>query len=146
MRGRPFARAFARFRISTPQFILDGYYSGAYFQRNFGLLASTTTPRSSYNGILGFTCIGFGFPGSSNTNNRTIQEGYARIYSHTVGKPELREAATYHAIFLCRPHTLVSNQWKPKECACVPRIHRLSLHSSVKRGEFRGSRFQFAWN
>ncbi len=51
-----------------------GYYGGAYFQRNFGLLASSATPAPSCNGVSGFTCVGFGFPGSSNSANRAIQE------------------------------------------------------------------------
>ena len=59
----------------TPRFLIDGYYSGAYFARNFGLLASTATPAPKCDGISGFTCVGFGFPGSANTNNRAIQEG-----------------------------------------------------------------------
>jgi hypothetical protein len=55
-------------------FLLDGYYSGAYFQRNYDLLASTATPAPECNGVSGFTCVGFGFPGSANTNNRAYQE------------------------------------------------------------------------
>jgi hypothetical protein len=57
-----------------PSFLLDGYYSGAYFQRNFGSLASTATPAPTCDGLSGFTCVGFGFPGSANTNNRAYQE------------------------------------------------------------------------
>jgi hypothetical protein len=58
---------------ATPRYMFYSYYGGAYFQRNFGLLAAT--PSSSCDGISGFTCVGFGFPGSANTSNRTIQEG-----------------------------------------------------------------------
>jgi len=57
-----------------PSFLLDGYYSGAYFQRNFGLLASTATPAPTCDGVSGFTCVGFGFAGSANTSNRAYQE------------------------------------------------------------------------
>ena len=57
-----------------PSFMVDGYYSGAYFQRNYGLLASTATPAPTCDGVSGFTCVGFGFPGSANTNNRAYQE------------------------------------------------------------------------
>jgi hypothetical protein len=57
-----------------PNFLVDGYYSGAYFQRNYGLLASTATPTPTCDGVSGFTCVGFGFPGSANTNNRAYQE------------------------------------------------------------------------
>src|ERR1700681_2945233 len=58
---------------ATPHYMLYGYYGGAYFQRNFGLLAAT--PTSSCGGVSGFTCVGFGFPGSANTSNRFVQEG-----------------------------------------------------------------------
>ena len=58
-----------------PNFMVDGYYSGAYFQRNYRLLASTATPAPTCDGVSGFTCVGFGFPGSANTNNRAYQEG-----------------------------------------------------------------------
>ena len=58
---------------ATPRYMFYSYYGGAYFQRNFGLLAAT--PTSSCDGISGFTCVGFGFPGSANTSNRAVQEG-----------------------------------------------------------------------
>jgi len=58
---------------ATPRYMFYSYYGGAYFQRNFGFLAAT--PASSCDGITGFTCVGFGFPGSANTSNRAIQEG-----------------------------------------------------------------------
>jgi len=58
---------------ATPHYMLYGYYGGAYFQRNFGFLAAT--PASSCAGVSGFTCVGFGFPGSLNTSNRAVQEG-----------------------------------------------------------------------
>jgi hypothetical protein len=58
---------------ATPHYMLYGYYGGAYFQRNFGFLAATST--SSCDGVSGFTCVGFGFPGSANTSNRAVQEG-----------------------------------------------------------------------
>jgi hypothetical protein len=57
---------------ATPRYMLYGYYGGAYFQRDFGFLAAT--PASSCDGVLGFTCVGFGFPGSANTSNRSVQE------------------------------------------------------------------------
>jgi hypothetical protein len=58
---------------ATPRYMFYSYYGGAYFQRNFGFLQAT--PASSCDGITGFTCVGFGFPGSANTANRAIQEG-----------------------------------------------------------------------
>jgi hypothetical protein len=59
----------------TPSFLFDGYYSGAYFSRDFDLLASTATPAPTCEGETGFTCVGYGFQGSANSNNRAIQEG-----------------------------------------------------------------------
>jgi hypothetical protein len=58
---------------ATPRYMFYAYYGGAYFQRNFGFLPAT--PASSCDGIAGFTCVGFGFPGSANTSNRAVQEG-----------------------------------------------------------------------
>jgi hypothetical protein len=60
---------------ANPKYMLYGYYGGAYYQRNFGLLASSAKPALSCNGVSGFTCVGFGFPGSSSSANRAIQEG-----------------------------------------------------------------------
>ncbi len=57
---------------ATPRYMFYSYYGGAYFQRNFGFLPATQA--SSCGGIAGFTCVGFGFPGSANTSNRAIQE------------------------------------------------------------------------
>jgi len=43
---------------------LSSYYSSAYFQRRYALDPTVKTA----------TYVGYGFPGSANTNNRTIQE------------------------------------------------------------------------
>jgi methyl-accepting chemotaxis protein len=43
---------------------ISSYYSGAYFQRRFGFDPDIKTP----------TYVGYGFPGSANTNNRFIEE------------------------------------------------------------------------
>ncbi|HSZ02087.1 MAG TPA: hypothetical protein VK788_21500 [Terriglobales bacterium] len=42
---------------------------------NFDLLASSATPAQASDGVSGFTCVGFGFPGSANTNDKSFQEG-----------------------------------------------------------------------
>jgi hypothetical protein len=55
----------------TLHYMFDAYYGGAYFQRNYGFLP---TPGSSCAGVGGFSCVGFGFPGSANTSNRAVQE------------------------------------------------------------------------
>ncbi|MGD1211473.1 MAG: hypothetical protein ABR973_08980 [Candidatus Acidiferrales bacterium] len=54
---------------TTPKLLLDGYYSGAYFFRNYDVTTKAlgTPCGTSY-------CVGFGFPGSANTNNRDYQE------------------------------------------------------------------------
>lgn len=57
---------------TTPNFLVDGYYSGAYFWRNY---ATTTSALGTACGVSATPyCVGFGFPGSANTNNRDYQE------------------------------------------------------------------------
>jgi hypothetical protein len=56
---------------ATPHYMFDAYYGGAYFQRNYGFLPTTGT---SCAGMEGFSCVGFGFPGSANSSNRAVQE------------------------------------------------------------------------
>ena len=71
-----------------PRFEFDAYYSGAYFQRNFGgAVASTATPAPSCLGVSGFFCTGFGFPGSANTNNKSFQEATFGITKTIWGSP-----------------------------------------------------------
>ena len=48
---------------ANPKFLVYGYYSAVYIQRNWGFPAS------------GSALLGYGFPGSPNSNNRVIQEG-----------------------------------------------------------------------
>lgn len=71
----------------TPRFEFDSYYSAAYFQRNFDLLASSATPAPTCAGVSGFTCVGFGFPGSANTNNKSFQEGTVGFTQTIWGSP-----------------------------------------------------------
>jgi hypothetical protein len=56
---------------AAPNYMFYGYYGAAYFKRNYGFLA---TPGSTCGSRAGFTCVGFGFPGSSNLSNRAVQE------------------------------------------------------------------------
>jgi hypothetical protein len=56
---------------ASRRYMFDAYYGAAYFQRNFGALPA---PGSTCNGLAGFSCVGFGFPGSANTTNRAVQE------------------------------------------------------------------------
>jgi hypothetical protein len=66
---------------TTPKFMVYSYYGGAYYQRNFDFISagSGSTPNgvpcTAANPPAGFNCVGFGFPGSSNSANRAIQEG-----------------------------------------------------------------------
>jgi hypothetical protein len=57
---------------ATPNTTFYAYYGGAYFGRNYSLqpLAGATCA-----GNVNFTCVGYGYPGSSNNDNRSIQEG-----------------------------------------------------------------------
>lgn len=54
---------------TRPNFLVDGYYSGAYFWRNFD-----TTTKALGTPCGTEYCTGFGFVGSANTNNRDYQE------------------------------------------------------------------------
>ena len=56
---------------ATPRYMLYSYYGGAFFARNYGFLPAAG---SSCAGVAGFSCVGFGFPGSANTSNRAVQE------------------------------------------------------------------------
>ena len=53
-----------------PRLVIEGYYSGAYFARNFGLLSSTANPAPSCDGVSGFTCGAY--PGFRVLRIRTI--------------------------------------------------------------------------
>lgn len=82
----------------TPKDAFYGYYGAAYFKRNFGLLPAPAT--SSCNGLPGFTCVGFGFPGSANSSNRAVQEatfGYIpTLWSHeNYGKVQIITQYSY---------------------------------------------------
>src|SRR5258706_1269463 len=51
---------------ATPSYMFYSYYGAAYFARNF---AAQPTPGSTCNGLAGFACVGFGFPGSGEKTN-----------------------------------------------------------------------------
>jgi len=76
----------------SPNWLLYGYYGGAYFQHNFDL--SGTTP------------VGYGFPGAPGSNNKSIQEGTAGI-THTFWKDN-----NYGALQLITQYSyVVRNPW-----------------------------------
>jgi hypothetical protein len=81
----------------SPRYTFYGYYGGAYFFRNFGRLPS---PGSTCAGVVGFSCVGFGFPGSSDTSNRAIQEATFGVIptlwsSETYGKFQIITQYSY---------------------------------------------------
>jgi hypothetical protein len=86
---------------TTPKFLVDGYYSGAYFFRNYDLTTTAlgTPCRTSY-------CVGFGFPGSANTNNRDYQEA-------TIGFiPTIWSSQNYGKLqFISQFSYVVRNPW-----------------------------------
>jgi len=51
----------------NPKTVIYGYYSGAYFGKNFDGVTNTATPPVT-------TFTGYGFPGSGNSANRYIYE------------------------------------------------------------------------
>ena len=99
---------------ATPHYMFYGYYGGAYFQRNYGFLAAT--PTSSCAGVSGFTCVGFGFPGSANTANRTVQEGTFGVIptlwsNESYGR---LQAITQYSYLVRTPWSILSGPGNPK--------------------------------
>lgn len=107
----------------TPGFLLDGYYSGAYFRRNYGLLASTANPAPSCDGISGYTCVGFGFPGSANTNNRAYQQA-------TIGFiPTLWSNPNYGKLQIINQYSyVVRSPWSVPELGTPPQPGPKNAH------------------
>jgi hypothetical protein len=64
---------------ATAKFMVYGYYGGTYFQRNYDFIGagsgSTTYGIPCSVAPSGYNCEGFGFPGSSGSSNKSIQEG-----------------------------------------------------------------------
>jgi len=58
---------------TTPRLLVDGYYSGTYFFRDYDVTTKALGTPCGPSGA--FYCVGFGFIGSANTNNRNYQEG-----------------------------------------------------------------------
>jgi len=99
---------------ATPHYMFYGYYGGAYFQRNYGFLPATST--SSCDGVSGFTCVGFGFPGSANTANRTVQEGTFGVIptlwsNESYGR---LQAITQYSYLVRTPWSILSAPGNPK--------------------------------
>jgi hypothetical protein len=99
---------------ATPHYMFYGYYGGAYFQRNYGFLPAT--PASSCNGVSGFTCVGFGFPGSANTSNRAVQEGTIGVIptlwsNENYGRLQI---ITQYSYLVRSPWSILSTPGNPK--------------------------------
>ena len=99
---------------TTPHFMFYGYYGGAYFQRNYGFLAATST--SSCDGVSGFTCVGFGFPGSANTSNRAVQESTIGVIptlwsNENYGRLQI---ITQYSYLVRSPWSILSTPGNPK--------------------------------
>lgn len=93
---------------ATPKTLYYGYYSGAYFQRNFSLTA--TGP------------IGFGFPGSSSSANRTLQEATAGLIQ-TFWKEQ-----RYGALQFITQYSYVRrNPWAPDAATRSAHTHMVYL-------------------
>jgi hypothetical protein len=90
---------------TSPKLALSGYYGGVYFGRNYGLLPSTA-PGASCAGIVGFTCVGFGFPGSDSASNRAVQEATADVI------PTLWSSENYGKVQITIQYSYLSrNPW-----------------------------------
>jgi hypothetical protein len=113
---------------ATPRYMLYSYYGAAYFERNFGLLGAT--PASSCAGTLGFTCVGFGFPGSANSSNRAIQEGTFGVI------PTLWSSPNFGKIQIITQYSyLVRSPWSIPDVTSGP--NPKNAHVSMVYGSFR---------
>ncbi|HEY6945119.1 MAG TPA: hypothetical protein VI431_08250 [Candidatus Acidoferrum sp.] len=60
---------------ATPKLMVYGYDGAAYFGRNWGFVAAPLgSACPAANPPAGSNCVGYGFPGSSNSANRVLQE------------------------------------------------------------------------
>ena len=113
---------------TTPRYMLYSYYGAAYFERNFGLLGAT--PASSCAGSLGFTCVGFGFPGSANSSNRAIQEGTFGVI------PTLWSSPNFGKIQIITQYSyLVRSPWSIPDTTSGP--NPKNAHASMVYASFR---------
>jgi hypothetical protein len=112
---------------ASPRYMFYTYYGGAYFDRNFRLLPSTLT--STCAGFSGFKCVGFGFPGSANSSNRTIQEATFGVI------PTLWSSANYGKVQIITQYSyLVRDPWSiPDTTGPNPK----NAHTSMVYASFR---------
>jgi hypothetical protein len=104
---------------ATRKYMFDAYYGAAYFQRNFGALP---TSGSTCNGLAGFSCVGFGFPGSANTTNRAIQEATFDVI------PTLWSSEEYGKLQVITQYSyLVRSPWSTLTTPPTPKNAHLSM-------------------
>jgi hypothetical protein len=77
----------------TPGIMVDAYYGAAYFERNFSVVSPTST-------------VGFGFPGSANTNNKSYQQGTVGLIYNLWSNP-----STGKVQFIAQPAYVVRTPW-----------------------------------
>lgn len=97
---------------ATPKTMLYSYYGGEYFGRNF---ARDTTPAAKPN-----TFVGFGGPGSANSNNRSIQEATVG-FIQTFWKSPQHGALLFstQVSYLTRSPWALANSLQPKNAHLV---------------------------
>jgi hypothetical protein len=104
---------------ASRRYMFDAYYGAAYFERNFGLFP---TPGSTCNGRAGFSCVGFGFPGSANTTNRAIQEATFDVI------PTLWSSENYGKFQVITQYSyLVRSPWSTLTIPPTPKNAHLSM-------------------
>jgi hypothetical protein len=104
---------------ASRRYMFDAYYGAAYFERNFGL---SPTPGSTCNGRAGFSCVGFGFPGSANTTNRAIQEATFDVI------PTLWSSENYGKFQVITQYSyLVRSPWSTLTIPPTPKNAHLSM-------------------
>ena len=107
---------------ATPKDAFAVYYAADYFGRNF----FPDTTDTAHPG----TIIGYGGPGSPNTNNRSYSAGHIRLDHNLLEKSNLRSAADLHPVFLPDTCPLVCSSRRSQECASQHGLLRSPLRSA----------------
>ena len=104
---------------ASRRYMFDAYYGAAYFKRNFDALP---TAGSTCNGLVGFSCVGFGFPGSANTTSRAIQEATFDVI------PTLWSSEEYGKLEVIGQYSyLVRSPWSTLTTPPTPKNAHLSM-------------------
>ena len=95
---------------ATPKLIVDGYYSGAYFWRNY------RTAASGFGSVLRIAVHvlrGLRIPRLGEYKQQGLSGSHDRIRSDHLVQPELRQTTVYLAVFLRGSCPLVCSGWQP---------------------------------